>query len=205
MSQKKRVTIQHFRKLTAEPRTGATRSARRKVMVVTIFAATLLAGAVWIHAVHALGRKTKGRAANAAAPEVKFFSLPDAPPKPTWKGWRVEVRPDVKAAERESHLALVKVLSRMDFVPANRSARFPFLDHPNYRLDGWHAFVESTTPTPGGALVTLRVSPRVACTYGVSVTVFDCVFERYEVTGGALRYVDSSEPPGDWPRGIITD
>lgn len=203
MNQKKRVTIQHFRKLTAEPRTGATRSARRKVMVVTIFAATLLAGAIWIHAVHALGSKAKDRVAKAAAPEVKFFSLPDARPKPTWKGWLVEVRRDVKATERESHLALVKVLSRMDFVPANRAAHFPFLADPDFRLDGWHAFMESSTPTPGGNLVTLRVTPRVNYARTASVTFFEYVLERFEVTDGAVRYVDSSEPPIDYPRGII--
>ena len=183
--------------------------ARRKVMVATTLAAMLMVGAVLINAVHAQGRKAKDRAVrvrvakSVPAPEVKFFPLPDPPPRPTWKGWLVEVRRDVKATERESHLALVKVMSRMDFVPANRAAHFPFLADPDFRLDGWHAFMESSTPTPGGALVTLRVTPRVNYARAASVTFFEYVLERFEVTDGAVRYVDSSEPPIDYPRGII--
>lgn len=45
----------------------------------------------------------------------------------------------------------------------------------------------------------------MACTYGASVTVLDCVLERYEVTDGAVRYLDSSEPPGGSSRGVISD
>lgn len=175
-------------------------------MIATTLAAIAVAGVVLSNAVRAGGdRKVKGRAASVAAPAVKAFAFPEPPPQPTWKGWRVDVRRDVKGTERALHLALAKVLSGMESAPAGRVAYFPSLDHPNYRLDGWHAFVESSSPTPSGVLVTLRVSPLMACTYGASVTVLDCVLERYEVTDGAVRYLDSSEPPGGSSRGVISD
>ena len=90
----------------------------------------------------------------------------------------------------------------MDFSPANRAAHFPFLKDTDFRVDGWLAVVESSIPTPGGVLVTLRVTPRVNYARGASVTFFDYVLELYEVKDGAVRYVDSSEPPIDHPGDI---
>lgn len=180
--------------------------ARRKVMIAATLSAAVLSGVVLTSAGLAAARKAKPRAGkDVAAPAAKDFTRPDPPPRPTWKGWRVEVRPGVAGAERASHLALAKVLSAAEPSPAGRAAHFQAFDNQDYRLDGWHAFVESSHPTPGGALVTLRVSPRLASSYGASVTVLDSVLERYEVTDGGVRYVDTSEPPGGARHGVITD
>jgi hypothetical protein len=37
-------------------------------------------------------------------------------------GWKVDVDRDVQGKQKEYHLALAKVLSRMDFVPNERKA-----------------------------------------------------------------------------------
>lgn len=181
---------------------------RHKIMITTTLAATVMVGAVLTNAVHAGGRrKAKPRAAQAAATATpkKVFTLPDKPFQPTWQGWRVEVLPDVKGAKRESHLAFAKALSGMDAVPADRPGHFQALNTPDFRLDGWHAFIESSTATPDGALVTLRVSPIMSSTHGASTTILDYVFERYEVTDAGVRYLNSWEPPGGSHTGYIGD
>jgi hypothetical protein len=91
--------------------------------------------------------------------------------------------------------------------------RVQIFDTKDYRLDGWHAFIESAVPTPNGTVVSLRVSPILASTHGASVTVVDrchralrghrrgCDLRRFVSTArrcrsrGHLRLTDSR--PGE--------
>lgn len=177
---------------------------RRKVWIGTTLAAAVLATVVLAND----GRTSKRSAATAprtAASDVKAFPARPTPPKPTWLGWKVEVLPTVSGEQRDYQLALANVLSRMEFVPADRAGHFQALDTPRYRLDGWHGSIESASPTPNGAVVNLRVTPRVASSIGASVTVVGGVIERYEITDGGVRYLGAAMPPGGSFQGVITD
>jgi hypothetical protein len=172
--------------------------ANRKVLIAT----TVMAAAVLTSAV----AKEHPQAKAAIAPDVKAFPSAEAPaPKPTKKVWEVDVLPSVKGAARDAQLALAKVLDGMESVPPGRAAHFKSLNNPSFRIVGWHAFIESTTLSRSGTLVTLRISPLVTSDLGASTTVLGHVLESFEVTKGAARYVDSWEPPGGSDRGFLTD
>ena len=165
---------------------------KRNVTIATALAAAVLA-AVNID-VRAGDRKKKAAAAQNGF-ELKSFPFPEVEhdPIPTWKGWSVRVSPTVKGEERDAHLALAEVLSGMDFVPKDRAGHFKSYDTPEFRLDGWDGSIESASPTLDGVLVVLRVRPLMASVHGASTTILDSVLERYEVSNGAVRYLDSAE------------
>lgn len=174
-----------------------------KATIMAVAVATLAAGVV-VTLVTASDSRASRKAYRGARPENKGFSA-SGQTNPARGFWRVDVLPNARGDTRDQHTDLARILSRIDFVPPDRATHFQALDTPDYRLDGWHAFVESAESSPKGTLVSLRVSPRVSSSYGASTTVIGGVVERYLVTNGTVEFIDLTAPPGGAFHGVITD
>ena len=154
------------------------------------------------------GFRPKGAVARMSqdlAFDEKSFPTPEEPEKPTWVGWKAVADPHARPEDKAYLSQMAKILSQMDFEPEGRVGYFRELDTPEYRLDGWIGVVESTSPTPDGTVINVRVTPRVASSFGASVTILGGMIESYEVTDEGVHYLGTMAPKGGSLHGVITD
>lgn len=120
------------------------------------------------------------------------------------RGTNVAPSDAATGAERKLHEDIGKAFAQGDPIPKQRLEHFRWCDTPWLGCRGWNGQIREVSRTPDGSwLVMVRFHPYLVSNIAALTHTPDYYDETYLYSGGALQFVEGSEPKGGSLKGTI--